>query len=106
MRVLLKQPGLPAEVIDVPNELHALQDLVNGHIETIKVTRRSYCIVNEEGLLRHMLPNFWLYGELIVGPAVFVGVKGDGFRDITDDEIAQCRRKIKLEPERSPWREK
>ena len=97
MRVLLKQPGLPEEVIDVPNTLQAMQELVGGYIETITLTRHSCCIVNEEGRLKRLLPNFYLNGGLIVGNAVFVGVKGDGFRDITDDEITQCRRKIKLE---------
>ena len=97
MRVLLKQPGLPTEVIDVANSLEALQGLVDGYIETITLTRHSCCIVNEEGRIRRMLPNFWLNGGLIVGNAVFVGVSGDGFRDLTDDEITQCKRKIKLE---------
>ena len=100
MRVLLKQPGLPEEVIDVPNTLQAMQELVGGYIETITLTRHSCCIVNEDGLYQGLLPNFYLNGNLLVGNAVFVGVKGDGFRDITDDEITQCRRKIKL----YPWR--
>ena len=97
MRVLFKPVGQDAHPLEIPNTLHALQDLVGGPIETVKVTRRTYCIVHEEGKLRHLWPNFWLYNDLIVGNAIFVGVSGDGFRDITDDEITQCRRKIKLE---------
>ena len=97
MRVLFKPVGMEAEPVDIPNTLHALQDLVGGYIETITLTRHSCCIVNEEGRLKRLLPNFYLNGGLIVGNAIFVGVKGDGFLDITDDEITQCRRKIKLE---------
>ena len=101
MRALLKQPGLKAEIIDIPNELEALQREVNGYIETITLTRHLAMICNEEGRIRNMLPNFYLHGELIVGPVLFVGVKGDGFRDITDDEIAQAKRKMKFD-----WRDK
>ena len=97
MRVLFKPVGMEAEPVDIPNTLHALQDLVGGYIETITLTRHSCCIVNEEGRLKRLLPNFYLNGGLIVGNAIFVGVKGDGFLDITDDEITQCRRMIKLE---------
>ena len=97
MRVLFKPVGQDAHPLEIPNTLQAMQELVGGPIEVIRTTRRTCCIVHEEGKLRHMWPNFWLYNDLIVGNAVFVGVKGDGFRDITDDEITQCRRKIKLE---------
>lgn len=97
MRVLFKPVGQDAHPLEIPNTLQALQELVGGYIETITLTRHSCCIVNEEGRLKRLLPNFYLNGGLIVGNAVFVGVKGDGFRDITDDEITQCRRKIKLE---------
>ena len=97
MRVLFKPVGQDAHPLEIPNTLQALQELVGGYIETITLTRHSCCIVNEEGRLKRLLPNFYLNGGLIVGNAVFVGVKGDGFRDITDDEIAQCRRKTKLE---------
>ena len=100
MRVLFKPVGQDAHPLEIPNTLQALQELVGGYIETITLTRHSCCIVNEEGRLKRLLPNFYLNGGLIVGNAVFVGVSGDGFRDITDDEITQCRRKIKLEAPR------
>ena len=101
MRALSKRPGHNPEVIDIPNELESFQWEVDGYIETVTVTNHTAMICNEEGKLRNMSPNFWLNGEMIVGPVLFVGVKGDGFRDITDDEIAQCKRKMKFN-----WRNK
>ena len=98
MRVLMKLPGLNPETVDIPNELKDLQKAVHGYIETVTLTRHTAMIVNEEGRIRNMVPNFYLNGELIVGPALFVGVKGDNFRDITDDEIIQAKRKMKHEP--------
>lgn len=85
MRIVVKRPGEPAEARNIPNELDEWQSLVGGYIETVPLTRDLAMVVNEEGKLLRLAPNFTYHGDIIVGPAVFVGVKDDDFIDISRD---------------------
>lgn len=76
--VIVKPPMRPAYQTVVKNTLEALQGLVGGYIETVPVGK-ALMLVNEEGKLRGLPVNLALGPELIVGPAVFVGVDGDEF---------------------------
>jgi len=68
--------ALDAPYFDL-RELHAH---VDGYIETALIDRRSFVIVNEEGLLRRMrmAPHLAIfdasarYGQVLVGPVVLV----------------------------------
>ena len=50
MRVLFKPVGQDAHPLEIPNTLHALQDLVGGYIETVTVRTdpKVVLICNEE----------------------------------------------------------
>lgn len=71
--------------VDIENTLEALQHAVDGYIETVTlIPGKAVMIVNEEGLLRGMVPNpaaSMIAGAKIVGPALIVGVDGDEFTD-------------------------
>lgn len=86
MKAILKEPGKKAEIIEIDNTLEVLQSLVGGWIEHISFIEGVGLIVNEEGLLRDMTPNFDYGWDVIVGPAVFVGETGEEFTDITKDK--------------------
>ena len=73
MTAIIKHPGQPE------NSLKALQNLVGGYIETVSLPHGICMIVNEEGKLQGLQPNFRLDHDLIVGTAVFVGVSGEDF---------------------------
>ena len=79
MTAIIKHPGQPAVSQEVENSLKALQKLVGGYIETVSLPHGVCMIVNEEGKLQGLQPNFRLDHDLIVGTAVFVGVDGDQF---------------------------
>ena len=89
MRVVYKAPGEMPEVREITNDVESLQELVEGWIEHVKIKRGLGLIINEEGKLHRMPPNFYLakINGLIVGPAVFVGEAGEDFTDISDDDI-------------------
>lgn len=80
-------PARPGEIIDLPNELHALQREVDGYIETVSFP--GWCVIcNEEGKLKGMDYNFYLEiggrMEAIFGPVLIVGTDGEEFTDVTD----------------------
>lgn len=82
VKVIVKHPGKDPEELVIPNELEAFQRLVAGYIETVPIASDMVALVNEEGKLRGMVPNMMVRGDLLVGPVVFVGVKGAEFCDV------------------------
>lgn len=84
MRVILKEPGKSAEARDIENNLETLQSLVGGWIEHVPFIDGVGLIINEEGKLRGMQPNFEYGWDAVVGPAIFVGEADEDFTDIAE----------------------
>ena len=63
MKVILKEPGFPAYLADIPNELKDLQEYVGGRIDGLA-------------------PNCTVCGVDFVGPVIMCSPKGDKFSDI------------------------
>lgn len=82
MRALLKSPTDKGfrEII-VPNQLHPLQELVGGYIETVTIATDACIICNENGLNEGMPYNCKFCGVDFVGPILIVGTKGEDFTD-------------------------
>lgn len=78
--------GYGIKEIDVENTLEALQEVVDGCIETVPILPgEAVMIVNEEGKFRGMTVNAIasvVSGRHIVGPALIVGVNGEEFTDV------------------------
>lgn len=101
---VIKEPGQKARCTFVDNELKTFQRLVGGYIQQITINSSLVMLVNEDGKLLDMDPCFYIrfyggndyyfenspYGvdpdaifeDYIVGPAVFVGARGDAFCDL------------------------
>ena len=94
MRILYKQPGQDPRSIVIPNELKVMQQLVGGRIETLRISDNGILVMNEEGKLRGLEPNFYLgaIGDTIVGPVLVVGENGDEFADLPEDEAEEIFR--------------
>jgi len=88
MLAVIKNPDEEPEMKEIDNTLRALQDAVAGHIETVRFGKVA-AIINEEGRLMGLKENTLGF----VGPVVFVGVRGEEFRGLTEDEawmIMEC----------------
>lgn len=82
MRALLKSPADKGfREIVVPNQLHPLQELVGGYIETVFISTDACVICNDEGRILGMPHNCVYEGVDFVGPILIVGVNGDEFCD-------------------------
>lgn len=81
---LYKLPGKKPEARVIPNTLEALQELVGGYIEAITAPIGEGCvfIMNEEGKLRGMEPNFHYRGDVFVGPVFICGRSGEDFSNL------------------------
>lgn len=89
MRVIRIRPGELPEVIDIPNELSALQEQGEGYIECVAMDEDTVIICNEEGAINGSKFNLIADGHYLFGTILIAGVNGEEFCDIPEDaEVA------------------
>lgn len=87
IRALYVEPGKPPVVVEVQNELRALQCAVRGLIELVPLDAKTSLICNEEGKLEGLQGNRRLdSGAIIAGPFLVVGDAGSDFCSLTDEQ--------------------
>ena len=96
MKILYKEPNKKIEIKDIDGELKTLQNLVGGYIETIPYKDNVIILLDEEGRLKDSQPNIIvpIYGDL-VGNIVFIGVDGEDFTGLTDNQIEEILNNIR-----------
>ena len=91
MRVVYVEPNKPAYVADVEHTLEAEQKAVGGGlIQTLYFEDDNTTIIaNDESKLMGMLGNrrFGDGSTIVAGPFFVVGIAGDDFRSLTDEEV-------------------
>lgn len=90
IKVVIVEPNKAARIEIINNELEIFQSLVGGYIEHIR--EEGYdIIINEEGKLIDLEPNFLIYGgnDYVAGTAIFVGVNYyDGeMKSLTPEQV-------------------
>ena len=87
MKVIIKEPGQRPRVTEIENNLSALQQAVGGYIETVTFAEDCCIICNEEGRLQELPYNLTFCGVSFVGTILFVGVAGDEFADLSEQQV-------------------
>ena len=101
LKVVYVEPNKPAYAAEVEHTLEGEQRAVKGMIECIYCHDDNTCVVaNEEAKLIGMEGNrrFGDGKSVIAGPFFVVGLEGDGFRSLTEEEQAKYLEKY-AEPE-------
>lgn len=84
MIVLKKEPGKDPVLTAVENTLSALQEAVDGYIETVTMADDFVVICNEEGCLQSLPYNCTLLGDIdLYGTILIAGMKDDEFTDVS-----------------------
>lgn len=93
IKVWYKKPKEIGRCLWIHNQLHALQELVDGPIEVVRLSDPKHVVlVNEEALLRgDMHLNMIVGPHFLFGPLVVIGVNEDEFTDCSLD-AAQVRK--------------
>jgi hypothetical protein len=109
LSVLLIQPGKAPRMVEIPDTLDAMQELVGGYIEEyMPFDDEVAIIVNEEGKLKGLPPNRAIYTEdgkqiadVLVGDFFIVKspVDSDKYQSLTKDLAKKYAEKFKY-PER------
>lgn len=85
IRAIIKRPDEKyGHVTNIENTLKNLQNTVDGYIETVPFMG-DVMIVNENGKLQGLEPNFSYRGDTIVGTVAIVDRDGEEFGDATID---------------------
>jgi len=81
IKVLAKRPDSNWYVTYLSNNLHNLQNFVDGYIETVTLTPNTVLVCNEEGRLLNLPYNCTIDGIRFYGNVFVCGVDGDEFSD-------------------------
>lgn len=91
IKILFKSPHTKnIEELDIENTLEAMQELVCGYIEVVPtdIYDKVFMVVNEEGKLYDLAPNFHYYDDIIVGNVIFVNIDNRGnFKSLSKNQI-------------------
>lgn len=87
MRAMRKRPGEAWEPIEVANELKPLQQEVGGYLESFTFAEDACILCDEEGRLKGKPYNTTVCGVPFVGTILIVGVAGEDFSDLTEQQV-------------------
>ena len=74
IRVLVLNPEAPdLRSMVIKNSLEGLQEVIDGYIEVIRLENDVVMIIDEEGKLKNLTPNFYCkpLHDTILGPVIF-----------------------------------
>ncbi len=102
MKAVLVKVGEPHKVIDVENDLKAIQRMVGGFIEVVPYnapTHGIFIVCDEEGKRKKKKPNRLVVVrnrvvDVIAGDFVLVGRDGEEFIDLTPEQLKYIDRTI------------
>ena len=91
IKIVVVEPNKSPYVTEIENELHALQNIVDGYIETIPARSDIILVCNEEGKLIGLPYNRTIHGEPIVG-TFFLTTSNEecDFISLTDEQVEWC----------------
>lgn len=94
-----------ASVIDIPNTLQAMQEIVGGYIEAVYIGMGVNVICNEEGTLLRLPYNekavnvcggFSKFHTRLFGTVFFVGAASDRFKSLDDMQIKELLKYLEV----------
>ena len=101
IKVLKVEPDKAPELIEMPNELEAMQAIVGGYIEVYHLADDVAIVCNEEGKITGMELNRPIYHndemvDIIAGTFFIAGddISIGEFVSLTDEQIAQYQKQF------------
>lgn len=95
MKAIFKDPLKDSKIIDVENSVAGIQKVIGGYFEAITIKEDACILCDEEGKIKRLKPNCIYNSELIVGPVLVVGVKGEDFTDVPERIIERWKKRKK-----------
>lgn len=101
IKVLKVEPDKAPQLIEMPNELEAMQAIVGGYIEVMPIAEGVAIVCNEEGKMNGLELNRPIYynGEMvdIIAGTFFIAgedISSGDFVSLTDEQIANYEKQF------------
>lgn len=92
MKVLVVEPGKPAEEREIEDGLKSMQEIVGGYIEAYYPFRDPVVLIcNEEGKLNGLPYNRTVGGDQIMGTFFLCGIGREDLTSIPDEYIQKYK---------------
>lgn len=85
IQAVIVEPNQAPRIETIKNDLKTFQGLVGGYIEKVSFNDSIDMIINEEGKLIGLEPNFATNYDIIVGTAIFVSHEGEEFSSLSNE---------------------
>jgi len=87
MKVIIKEPNQEPRVENVDEK--DFNKIIGGWLEMVRLPWHPDISIwlDEEGKLKGLPVNFSFFCDVIVGTAIFAGVKGEDLVDLTSEQI-------------------
>lgn len=96
IKAVIVKPNQVPKIVELEDDLRVYQNIVDGYITPISIGNEITALVNEEGRLLGMSPNFAIGYTTILGPAVIVRDRGDVcYESLTEKQIDETYRIVK-----------
>ena len=79
LNVIVKEPGKEPEKFIVTDDYKAIQKLIDGHFEVVRVEEDLLVVCDEEGRIKGKPFNCWFDGIGFVGTIAVFGEDGENF---------------------------
>lgn len=78
-------------VEEIENDYKAFQNIVGGTISALKIAKDIVMVLNGDGKLLGLRPNFLCdtIHDVIVGDVIFVGTDGESFTTLTQEQACK-----------------
>ena len=78
-------------VEEIENNIKAFQNFVGGRVQALQIGEGLVMLLNEEGKIMGLNPNFLCdtIHDVIVGDVIFVGNDGEDFTSLTRDQASK-----------------
>lgn len=86
IKCVLLKPGEMPEKHEIENEYEAFRTAVDGYIEFMHIAPHVAFMVNEEGKLINLKPNFHWQSDVVFGTAVLFKMGEEGPEQATENE--------------------
>jgi len=96
IRVLIVEPNKEPYQAEIENELHELQNVVNGLIEVLELESNVDIICNEEGKLQKLPLNRVVDYDIIVGTFIVAGHYNGDSISLSNNQIKKYKEFFKL----------
>ena len=86
MRIVVKNVGCNPKVKEIEGSLQEMQKIVGGYIQCMPFPNNILCVLNEEGKLMNLQPNFVYNSDVIVGNVFFCSAGEEEFESLTEEQ--------------------